>query len=125
MGRGAPGWHPHERVDGNQGCTHHGAGRVENTAKCGRVPAVQKAVPADRLVLDELHIIRRVEEVSSSRWRARAAGGGLWSASPCAVKFADETLVAIRPKGWPIAEPVAGDGFSGDYGNRHGHSPKD
>jgi hypothetical protein len=76
-------------------------------------------------VLDELHIIRRVEGAQLLH------GGGTrrlvqdLGSEPLRGKFAHETLMAIRSEGVAIAEPVAGDGFSGDYGNGHGHSPKD
>jgi hypothetical protein len=35
-----------------------------------------------------------------------------------------EALVAIGPKGMPIAESIAGNGFSGNDGDRRGHGRK-
>jgi len=40
-------------------------------------------------------------------------------------QFPDETLVTIRTKRMIIAEPIAGNGFSGDDGDRSGHGRKD
>jgi len=40
-------------------------------------------------------------------------------------QFPDETLVTIRTERMAIAEPVAGNGFSGDDGDRSGHGRGD
>jgi hypothetical protein len=40
-------------------------------------------------------------------------------------QFPDETLVTIRAKRMTIAEPVTGNGFSGDDGDRSGHGRAD
>ena len=40
-------------------------------------------------------------------------------------QFADEALVTIRTKWVAIAEPIAGNGFSGDDSDRSGHGRED
>jgi hypothetical protein len=121
---GTPAGTRHERLDGDQGCAHDGTGRVENTLKRGRVSTVQKALSAQGLLPDEFHVTGRVERRQLFRGCGTRRTMSDLARQPLRGQFPDETIVAIRSEGMTLAEPVAGNGFSGDDGDGRGHRRK-